>query len=182
MDAPIILFAFKGKSVLSKAIQFRTNGPYSHVAYAVNKNSYVLGNIPLVIEAWRGWVRVADANYSHSQGTPYDVIEIHTDLPKQMAFESFISKQIYKKYDFMAMLNFICNRSYDPTVNNDGMTIWDNKDKWFCSELIAEGLIQAEILGKEHRPALTDPTALIKAIQNHTDWSFVRTAVTSRGK
>ena len=182
MDASIILFAFKGKSILSKAIQFRTNGPYSHVAYMVHKNSHVLGNVPLAIEAWRGWVRVADVNYSHSQGTPYDVIEIYTDAPKLMAFEQFMSNQIYKKYDFMAMLNFICNKSYDPEIIGNNPTVWDNRNKWFCSELIAEGLIRADVLGKEHRPVLTDPTALVKAVQNHTDWSFIRTAVTSRGK
>ena len=182
MDESLILMAFKGKSLLSKAIQFRTNGPYSHIAYMVHKNSYILGNVPLAIEAWRGWVRVADVNYSHSQGTPYDVFEIHTTTPQLMAFESFLSKQIYKKYDFMAMLNFICNKYYDPTVPNDGIEVWNNKDKWFCSELIAKGLIDAEIINAEHIPVLTDPTALIKAVQEHANWSFIRTAVTSRGK
>ena len=111
------ILAYRGKSLISKAIQWQTRSPYSHVAIE-HDNLWVT-------EAWHvgGVAFSPDYRALHSGGTKVDVFGIDIKFD-QRAAEDFLAKQIGKKYDFSAIARFISRRD-EPA-----------DDKWFCSELV----------------------------------------------
>lgn len=180
MTDSINLLACSGKSILSKLIKLRTNGPYSHIAYLLpNSNICYCKNVPIVVEAWRGWVRIADINFSHRSGTNYDIFNIPCTLAQKMAFERFVLEQVYKKYDFRAMLNFLLNPVYDPILDKTNEDK-ENPTKWFCSELIMGGLAKSGILNGTIKPSFTDPNTLMRLLVGNKIATFVSSGVTHR--
>lgn len=131
----ILLACFKGHSWLSKLIQWRTNGPYSHVAYVPLTFGHHLyeqspmGIGPIGIEAWRGVVRLANLSYTHSPKTIYDVVSFQVSDHDGEAFKGWLCARIGRKYDFQAILNFLIDRP-----------VFNDRDGYFCSELIVNGL------------------------------------------
>lgn len=111
------ILAYRGRGLISKAIQWQTRSPYSHVAIELPNG--------LVIEAWhKGGVSQSPSYRTlHTGGTKVDVfgIDIKFDLHR---VERFLTEQIGKKYDFNAVARFISRRD-EPA-----------DDKWFCSELV----------------------------------------------
>lgn len=115
---------FKGKSVVSRLIQWQTRSPYSHVAVELDDGR--------IIEAWHiGGVsmykdRAAMAVY-HEVGTEIDVYKPWALTAAQaLNVERFLVSQVGKKYDFRSVFRFVSRRSAK------------ENDKWFCSELVAE--------------------------------------------
>jgi uncharacterized protein YycO len=50
------------------------------------------------------------------------------EVPQKIIVENFILKQRGKPYDYMGIVGFLFNRT------------WQEDDKWFCSELIAAAI------------------------------------------
>lgn len=115
-----MILLYKGKSWISKAIEWRTWGPYSHAAWWLRDGT--------VIEAWhKGGVQHVDNPGSiHTPGTEIDVFDFcGAGIPAcHSAAETFLHKQIGKGYDFRPVISGFMLR-----LNRN------NPNKWFCSEL-----------------------------------------------
>jgi hypothetical protein len=112
-----MILLYKGKSLISKAIQWQTFGPYSHAAWWCWDGT--------VIEAWhKGGVSHNPSPATlHTPGTEIDVFNIPGVNDAVVA--ALLREEIGKKYDFAPVL-----RGFPLRLNRD------NPDKWFCSELV----------------------------------------------
>jgi uncharacterized protein YycO len=109
---------YEGVSLLSKAIQWRTWGPYSHAALQLADGQ--------VIDAWKGGVRKIKGPFvGHDKKTrvlAYDIRDLTATQAEAMA--KFAMAQIGKGYDYLGVMRFLTRRDA-------------NNGKWFCSELVA---------------------------------------------
>lgn len=118
---------YRGTSMLSRAIRWFTRSHYSHVAYEQSN-----GNL---IEAWTHGVRmVADYATDHTAGTAVEWYRVEGVTPEQRErAETFMRKQLGKKYDVRGILGFLRHRDIE------------NQERWFCSELVFEAFRQAGV-------------------------------------
>ncbi|NQT92403.1 MAG: hypothetical protein HQ559_06560 [Lentisphaerae bacterium] len=111
--------AYRGKSLPSIVIKFRTWSPYSHVAEIDDFGGGV-------IEAWRGGVTErASYHEGHKPGTVielYDVVGVEGE--KRQAIRASLKAEIGAKYDHMGILGFAIRKDLE------------RPSKWFCSEII----------------------------------------------
>ena len=115
------ILLYRGKSWVSRLIQWQTRSVYSHAAIELEGGE--------VYEAWpAGGVRVvSNSGERHTPGTQVDVYEVHP--PKNMdinpeAVRVWLKQQVGYGYDWFAVLRFL-NRRSQPAPN-----------RWFCSELV----------------------------------------------
>lgn len=114
-----MILLYKGKSLVSKAIRWRTWGEYSHAAWWLRDGT--------VIEAWhKGGVSHSPSPATiHTPGTEIDVFDFRPEAQIDLdAAEKFLLEQVGKKYDFRAVLSGFTFR-----INRD------NANRLFCSEL-----------------------------------------------
>jgi len=114
----MIIAAYKGKSWISKAIQWQTRGEYSHVAVQTRKG---------IIEAWHSPSKVRvirDWGDGHSKGTEVDLFIVYCSPMQEQIITEFLLGEVGKKYDFVGVLRFMSRRNKN------------NPDRWFCSELV----------------------------------------------
>ncbi len=119
---------YRGKSWISKAIQWQTRGPYSHAAVILPDDS--------IIEAWHSPSRVRSIKRlgdGHTPGTKVDVFNVETSERQRDDISVYLYQQVGKKYDFMAILRFISRRHRN------------NPNRWFCSELVFSAFAHAGI-------------------------------------
>ena len=124
------LYAYRGKSFISKFIQFWTKGCYSHVSIEVGS----IEQVPVTVEAWRGFVRLGDPRPVHRSNPPIDVYTINLPILQQELMLHFLLSQVNKRYDFLAMFDFMYSWRF---MQKAGIRLLQHRDKWFCSELIA---------------------------------------------
>jgi len=108
---------YKGTSLVSRLIRWKTRGKYSHVAVIFNNGK--------ILEAWQGtnsvrWI--SSLSDGHTPGTKVDIFDIDT-LLMEGAAEKFAKSQVGKEYGYRTILKFLSNTS------------GDNKDEWICSEI-----------------------------------------------
>jgi len=127
----IELLYYHGKSWVSKAIQWQSRSPISHIA---------MRRDDVTIEAWHkplpfGKVQKNEGKLSpfvlHTPGTRIDVFTVpRLDEPGgewiQGRAWSWALSQVGKKYDFRMVLRFVPRMSETKA----------SADKWFCSELV----------------------------------------------
>lgn len=119
---------YRGKSAVSRIIRFFNWSPYSHVAWIDDSNFSV-------IEAWHkgGVTHVKTPSCNHTPGTALDLFIVPQEEPHHTAMiREFLLSQVGKKYDFAGILGFIFR-----------VTRLQRKQKWFCSELVAEAYATA---------------------------------------
>jgi uncharacterized protein YycO len=119
---------YRGKSAVSRIIRAFNWSPYSHVAW-VDDDDFS------VIEAWHrgGVTHVASPNVNHTPGTMVDIFYVTSEQAFQTEIiRQFLKDQVGKKYDFAGILGFIFRA-----------TRLQRKQKWFCSELVAEAYATA---------------------------------------
>jgi len=127
---------YRGKSWLSRLIQWRTWSPYSHAAWLTRGDARVC-------EAW--WpdgVRIVPGlSRGHTPGTVIDVYQadFERDPAKADAVTAFYERHEGERYDLWGILGFAVRRRCDKPG-------W-----WFCSEIlqaacasIGEPLVNAE--------------------------------------
>jgi len=143
-------FAFyRGRSIVSRLIQWRTWSPYSHVAFwepLPTPGKY------LAMEAW--WpdgviVRLSDLG--HKPGTVVDLYECPSmTIAHQRAIVAFIASQLDKPYDLRGIYGFL------PRCKTQ------NPGAWFCSELILSAAFYAglDLLSRRLLPGQCDPGIL----------------------
>ena len=109
---------YRGTSIISRLIQFRTWSPYSHASW--------IGDNGAEIEAWHkgGVVCHPDWGHIHTPGTEIDLFEVKMSDLQRSVITDFLRTQLGKKYDFGAILGFLtrCGK--------------ERLGKWFCSELV----------------------------------------------
>ena len=139
---------YKGITPASRAIEWFTRGPYSHVAWVCRDGT--------VIEARGSGVRRVDSIADqHVDGTPVELYDVPGCDPA--AAEAFLAAQIGKPYDYRGLLGFITR------------TETQDKGCWFCSELVfaaakAGGVeLLARVLASDVSPTLLSYSPLIVA-------------------
>lgn len=119
------ILAYKGISPISKAIRWQTRSEFSHIAVELDDSS--------IIEAWhKGGVQHVDSFRTlHTAGTQVVAYKLGFDLTEEERtdLESWLKKQVGKKYDFMSVARFVTRRKVPAN------------DKWFCSELAEQGFV-----------------------------------------
>ena len=112
---------YKGRSPISKAIQWQTRSVYSHSALMLPDDS--------IIEAWHvGGVRHEPHPLTgHEPGTRIEVYVVDTTPTQDYQIERFVKSQVGKGYDFRAIARFLTREK------------GDNPERWFCSELVFAG-------------------------------------------
>lgn len=109
---------YKGKSWLSRAIQWQTRSPYSHAAWLLKDGS--------VIEAWQhgGVAHNSSLSSVHTPGTTVDIYFVG-GLADDLS-EAWLRGQIGTAYDWHSVFRFLSRRNEDAA----------DRAKWFCSELV----------------------------------------------
>lgn len=112
---------YRGKSLISRMIRWRSWSDYSHAAWVCADGT--------VLDAWqKGGVRhVANISVGHKPGTPVELFNADLSPAQIHRIELFLKAQLGKKYDWHGVLKFISRRR----------TTHDQQKKWFCSELIS---------------------------------------------
>src|ERR1700751_4974409 len=81
-----------------------------------------------------GGVAIRPPNYE--KFTRVERVVISVPYYKERAYWDFLKAQVGKPYDKLAIVAFAVNRN------------WRSPDAWFCDELVAAGLEQAEVVRK----------------------------------
>jgi uncharacterized protein YycO len=142
-----MIVAYQGKSLLSRAIQWQTDGDYSHVAWQ-RRDGTVIGSW------WPHGVRVTpDESAGHTPRTLIDLFAVDTMGEDQRALlEGWMLGQIGKPYDWRGVLRFLSRRKTDNPV------------RWFCSELLMAAFNAAgHPLLLRIAPWQTSPTDLVRS-------------------
>jgi uncharacterized protein YycO len=108
---------YRGKSIVSKLIRWKTRGVYSHVAVMFDNGK--------ILEAWQGTdsVRWIDSLANgHRAGTLIDIYTVDAPIDEERAFR-FAESQIGKEYGYRTIAKFLTNTS------------GDDPDEWICSEI-----------------------------------------------
>lgn len=119
METGDIVF-FKSNSLISKAISYFTDSPYSHVALAVSSDE--------IIEADR-FIKVRKRKLD-----ALDVVEVRAMhlAPIQKAQLVYVAeKQLNKGYDYLSILKWFIRLLF-----KRDFTLVDNANRLICSELI----------------------------------------------
>ena len=139
----IIIAQYRGKSMLSKLIEWQTRSDWSHSAIIFQKDD----GMYWLVEAWhRGGVsccsgdtieEVLSAN--HTPGTKVDLFTINVTPTQWLIARRAAFEEVGKPYDFALILKFLSRR---PAKENG---------KWICSELVCHSLAEAGIM-LQHLP------------------------------
>ena len=128
----IYILASKGLSFTSKVIRWYQFGfSYTHIGYVWSLDDK---RNPVVVEAWLPRVRLGRFSEAHTPKTPFSIFSIIVEERQKRMIESFLLKQIGKKYDLFGLLSFAIRRKF-PAKN----------DRWFCSELVFTAFQKAGI-------------------------------------
>ena len=132
------ILLFKGRGLISKAIQWGTNSKYSHVAVCVN------AEMNLLIEA-QGKVRAADIRTMKD----YDIFRIKKGHKYSLnEVISFLVSKLNQKYDYAGVIFLGIMKLFrlKKLANK-----WQKDRDYFCSELVYEAFKAGglEIVNKE---------------------------------
>lgn len=105
-------------------ISWFTSGPWTHV-------DYVLSSGDLLGSRLYGGVLIRSPNYANFSSTQRVSIPVSTD--SKVIMEKFLYLQIGKPYNIIGIIGFAAGRN------------WRQSNAWFCSEMIAAGMEQANI-------------------------------------
>ena len=139
------LVFYKGKGLISRLIQWQTRGQYSHVGLQLEDGS--------VIEAWHiGGVRHnAGLGTAHELGTEVDIYLVeHVTKAEKMRVLDFLKSKLGRDYDFRSVFRFLSRRGESD----------EDRDKWFCSELIAAAFASAGVKLLMTNPSRISPEIL----------------------
>jgi len=127
----MIVYFCRGTGILAEAIKLATLSHFSHCA--VNVNGIVYES---TIE--KGVTKCSLNSFADRYPNRETII---VDGNNDLA-ETWLNKQIGKDYDFTALAGIPLRKK------------WNDDNKWFCSELVAEALVKSGVLNmrlKTHR-------------------------------
>lgn len=128
-------------------IDWLTGSKFSHVDYVTQDGGGLLGARPI------GGVDIRPPGY-HKFSATY-IVELPLTLIEEVTFIDFLNSQLHKPYDWRALLSFFWKRE------------WQRADSWFCSELIAAGLVLSGFLPQNTFKSFVkvSPQDLLLAVQ-----------------
>jgi len=126
----IQIIAYKGKSLFSKLVRWKTSSQYSHTEVI---NNYELNGFDTFGAINMKGVMWCKINW-HTKGTPYDVYSIDITEEQYINFWKFLMKQRGKKYDVKGIFGYVANKPYDDI------------NKWYCSELCFRALERVGVM------------------------------------
>lgn len=124
MSTKIVFFKTKGY-VIPRLIRFFTFSNWNHVGMVVDGDYYES-------EYGSGVTKNFD-RYFHTS-SEIETIVIDSSIDDEIIMKKFLEAQLGKKYDWTAIFGL-------PFRKN-----WQTKEKWFCSEIIAQSLINGKCL------------------------------------
>lgn len=127
VPAPLRVALYRGRSLISRLIQWQTRSPYSHAALLLGSGE--------VIEAWHvgGVARNVCLLAAHKPDTRVDIFRVDALSPADAAVSiAFAHDQIGKGYDFLSIARFL-SRSQSHRKETG---------RWYCSELVFASLQQ----------------------------------------
>lgn len=143
MSGPYIAL-YRGKSLMSRLIKWRTWGDYSHASWICRDGTE--------IEAWSNGIRRVEAfGADHTKGTEVHLFRVVGMTPEIAdRVERMLAEVIGTPYDYRALFGFLLRTS------------WGRGDKWlFCSEVVFEFVRRAGIdLLERVKAHKVDPTLL----------------------
>ena len=121
-----MILLYKGVSRFSRVIRFFNWSEYSHAAWMDDDGS--------VWQAWKSGVTHDPAiSYGHRPGTQVEIYRVTGETPEiRAAVREFLSQNKGKKYDYLGILGFVFRAER-----------LARKQRWFCSELVAEAYAYA---------------------------------------
>lgn len=132
----IYLIFHKAYDVTSTTICYLTRSVYSHVSLIITNgdindisefsNLYAYSARPLE----GTYMKLFNYEINGLQDSDYDVYKITKDINIELLMES-LNKKLYKKYDYAAIFGYIFRM------------FLNDKDKWFCSEMVYESIKDA---------------------------------------
>jgi len=137
-----MIASYQGKGKISRLIKWQTRSSESHTAWLCRDGS--------LIESWqkRGVDHVpntsslaATLGVNHTPGTMVRLFRIEPQpsillSPEKFdMIEGFLRQQVGKKYDWRSVARFVTRREEHP----------NDKDKWFCTELVFASVLEAAI-------------------------------------
>lgn len=120
-------------------ITWYDHGKFAHVDAVLPDGNLLGARSEIVMEVPAG-VQIRPASYLPESTTKLTVVLPCSDRISD-AFYQFISEQIGKPYDEKAILGFVAGRN------------WAEEDSWFCSELVAAGMVKAMYVNQLSAPA-----------------------------
>lgn len=133
----ISLAFFRGSGLTSKAIEWFSAGPFSHVA-AFWSPTELLDSRADVVGGVLPGVRIRPIA---AEPDPHTVLALHVSQGQYGLWQGFLRAQIGKPYDKPGIFGFATGRD------------WREPDSWFCSELQAAALEHAGICPPLFAPA-----------------------------
>lgn len=148
----------KSGSIVSRGIRWFTRGEFSHASFLFERTSIVRDAIdafchtypeqagpyvpelfskePLIIEAV--WPRVRAVRFSQAFTDPasYRVFCVGTSVEQDVKLIAWCLQQLGKPYDLVGDIHFFTRQGYAVQPEH----------KWFCSEMLFEGLERIAIL------------------------------------
>lgn len=125
----IKIIGVRGKSFVSHIVKwFQWGYPYTHIAYVLDD---IDKDNPLIIEAWYD-VHACKYNVYH-KGDPFEYFTIETTDRQRRQVERFLFRQLGKPYDWLGIIGLVLHKDIE------------DRQSWFCSELIAEAFYRAGI-------------------------------------
>jgi hypothetical protein len=131
----LYFIGYKGRGIISRLIRFVTRGNYSHVGQIISEDPKPKNSHLKELSAYEkiGEVGVTSPE-SHKNNTPYDVFSVKVSKPQYDAFLLAKGNIVGQKYDYGGILDFLFDTS-----------LFNNKNKWFCSEAETYCLKKAKI-------------------------------------
>lgn len=139
----MLILLYKGKSIISRIIRWRTWSQYSHAAI-IPSDGYELplslGSMSqylsscVMCESWQkvqgtllgGVVRRSGISIDHKKGTHVDLFSTNDTFIDVNKVREYLISQLGKPYDFHGVLGFITRRDSA-----------HNPNRMFCSELVS---------------------------------------------
>ena len=140
---PLKLRFSRSNSIGSRLIRWFTRSEYSHVE-AEHWLGYRIGATPFgVTKSYHNPVSQLEGDGAYL----YKYVTLSHE--QSLRFWTFLGQQVGKPYDWSGLFGFVSNRD------------WEDPDKWFCSELVAAGLVQVGVSLLSEKPARVTPRDLL---------------------
>ena len=135
---------YKGTSIISKLIQFQSDGPYSHSAI-------VFGDTVYEAKEFKG---VQKHPITDDVGSVYDDFAVDMTVEQVDILMKFLEAQMGKKYSYGMIARFITRKQVDRKASQT----------WFCSELVFAALQKAGVeLFARTEPWFVSPNLLVRS-------------------
>ena len=149
---------YQGTGWISKAIMFMSRGGYSHAAVLLTDDSIIEAHAKRGVCTRKSLLDEVDTN------TVVDVFEVATTPEQDIIIETFLKRQVGKKYDYLAIVGFVLHTTHQGRIQYG---------RWICSELVFAAFQQAGINLLERvecwkvSPTILSYSTLLKNAQRH---------------